>query len=104
MIFSKNSIEILELFHYLEAYYFLTNFSIKICINIIKTPIKIETNNIKITPIRIKITQNLNNHRTTPTIKITQINITFPDVIKETLMLKIYDIAYLYISDQYRHI
>jgi len=103
MIFSKNSIRILELFHYLVAYYFQINFSIKICPNIIKTRIKIETN-IKIQLITIKITQNLNNHKTTPTIKTTQINIIFPNVIKGILMLKIYDIAYLYISDQLKHI
>ena len=103
MIFSKSSIKILECFQFLEVYCFLTNFSIKICINIIKTLIKIETN-IIILLTRIKITKKLNSHKTAQTLKTIQIDITFPNVVKGTLMLKTYDPTYLFISDQSRHI
>jgi hypothetical protein len=69
----------------------------------IKQILEIIETHTKIIAILIKTTLIISNQQDIKTIK-TRIDIIFPKVVEETSMLKIYDHAYLYISDQYFNI
>jgi|688.fasta_scaffold275025_1 hypothetical protein len=69
----------------------------------IKQILEIIETHTKIIAILIKTTLIISNQQDIKTIK-TRIDIIFPKVVEETSMLKIYDQAYLYVSDQYFNI
>jgi len=92
----------LELFLFSIVFYFPLYLLIKMDTNI-KQILEIIETHTKIIAILIKTTLIISNQQDIKTIK-TRIDIIFPKVVEETSMLKIYDQAYLYVSDQYFNI